>query len=231
MRGLLVTGTDTGVGKTVLSAALLAAMAAAGEPVVAHKPVLTGLEDAGGGWPADHELLAAVTGMRAEQVAPLRYAAAASPQLAAELAGERIEPARLLGAVPAQGPGVLVLEGVGGLLTPFADGYTVRELAAALALPLVIAARPGLGTINHTMLTLEAARAAALDVRAVVLTPWPARPSRLERSNRATIARVGGVDVAGLARVSRPQRAALASAGEQLPWRSWLEQARAQGPP
>jgi dethiobiotin synthetase len=232
VRGLLVTGTDTGVGKTVLSAALLAAMAAAGERVVAHKPVLTGLEQAdSGGWPADHELLAAVTGMRAEEVAPLRYAAAASPQLAAALAGERIEPARLLGAVPAQRPGVLVLEGVGGLLTPFADGYTVRELAAALALPLVIAARPGLGTISHTMLTLEAARAAALEVRAVVLTPWPARPSGLERSNRDTIARVGGVHVAGLARVGRPQREALASAGEQLPWRSWLAEAQPQGSP
>jgi dethiobiotin synthetase len=222
VRGLLVTGTDTGVGKTVLSAALLAAMAAAGERVLAHKPVLTGLGEDAGSWPADHELLAAVTGVRADQVAPLRYETAASPQLAAALVGERIEPAGLLAAVPRQRGSVLVVEGVGGLLTPFADGYTVRELAAALALPVVIAARSGLGTINHTMLTLEAARAGGLEVRAVVFTPWPARPSRLERSNRETIARAGSVPVAGLARVPMPQPPALARAGAELPWRDWL---------
>ena len=60
---------------------------------------------------------------------------------------------------------------------PLAEGYMMRDLAVALGLPLLIAARPGLGTINHTLLTLEAARAAGLDVRAVVLTPWPASPS------------------------------------------------------
>ncbi len=68
---------------------------------------------------------------------------------------------------------VLVVEGVGGLLVPFGDGYDVRALIADLGLPLVLAARPGLGTINHTLLTLEAARAADLEVLAVVLTPWP----------------------------------------------------------
>ena len=65
------------------------------------------------------------------------------------------------------------MEGVGGLLVPLAEDFTVRDLAVALGLGVLIAARPGLGTINHTLLTLEAARAAGLDVRAVVLTPWP----------------------------------------------------------
>jgi dethiobiotin synthetase len=223
LRGLLITGTDTGVGKTVLSAALLAAMAAAGEPVRAHKPVLTGLDETAlAGRPPDHELLAGVTGARAEQIAPLRYAPAASPQLAAALSGERIDPARLLASVPADPAQTLIVEGVGGLLTPFADGYSVRELAASLGLPLVVAARPGLGTINHTLLTLEAAKAAALEVRAVVFTPWPERPSALERSNRETIARTAGVAVAELARVSSLRPDALARAGARLPWRRWL---------
>ena len=92
MRGLLVTGTDTGVGKTALSASLLAAMRAAGEPVSAHKPAVTGLDepppdDGPAPWPADHELLGAAAGLAPEQVAPLRYGPAVSPQLAAELAG------------------------------------------------------------------------------------------------------------------------------------------------
>jgi dethiobiotin synthetase len=222
MRGLFVTGTDTGVGKTVLSAALVASIAAAGEPVLAHKPAVTGLGEGEPGWPPDHELLATISGARAERVAPLRYAPAASPQLAAEIAGEQIEPASLVASVPLHASHTLIVEGVGGLLTPFADGFAVRELAGALGLPIVIAARAGLGTINHTLLTLEAARAAKLDVRAVVLTPWPAQPSRLERSNRETIARVGAVAVSGLPSVRAPERELLAAAGAKLPWREWL---------
>ena len=223
MRGLLVTGTDTGDGKTVLSAALLAAMAAAGEDVLAHKPAVTGLDEpSDSGWPPDHELLAQLAGMRAEQVAPLRYGPPASPQLAAHLAGERIEPAQLLAAVPLGAHHAVIVEGVGGLLVPFADGYTVRELAAQLALPVLIAARAGLGTLNHTLLTLEAARAGGLDVRAVVLTPWPERPAQLELYNRDAIARLGRVEVATLEQVRAPRARELERAGARLPWRRWV---------
>jgi dethiobiotin synthetase len=223
MRGLFVTATDTGVGKTILSAALIAAMAGAGEPVRAHKPAVTGLGEPGGEWPADHELLAAAAGMRPEDVAPLRFAAAASPALAAELEGERIDPLQLVSAARAAGEhATLVLEGVGGLLAPLAEDYTVCDLAVELRLALLIAARPGLGTINHTLLTLRAARAAGLEVRAVVLTPWPAQPSELERSNRETIARIGRVEVAVLGHLAAADLDELARAGATLPWRSWL---------
>ncbi len=228
MRGLFVTGTGTGVGKTVLSAALLAAMAAAGERVRAHKPVVTGLDDRpgpDGGWPPDHELLASVAGMRPEEVAPLRYGPAVSPHLAARLAGEEIDPAELIArarmAAAAAGDGPLIVEGVGGLLVPLAEDFTVRDLAVALDLGVLIAAEPGLGTLNHTLLALEAARAARLDVRAVVLTPWPETPAELERSNRDTIARLGGVEVVGLSHVPSPAAADLARVGDALPWRQW----------
>jgi len=228
VRGLFVTGTDTAAGKTILSAALLAAMVAAGERVRAHKPVVTGLHEPSTAWPPDHELLAAAAGMTPEEVAPLRYGPAVSPHLAAQLAGERVEPPMLLAAAQAAAKDTtLIVEGVGGLLVPLAGGYTVRDFAVALESPLLIAARPGLGTINHTLLTLEAARAAGLDVRAVVLTPWPEDPSALERSNRETIARMGEVEVDTLARVSGPQITELARAGAALPWRRWLEQASA----
>jgi dethiobiotin synthetase len=86
----------------------------------------------------------------------------------------------------------------------------------------VIAARPGLGTINHTLLTLEAARRAGLDVRAVVLTPWPEEPDEIERSNRATIERLGEVEVFGLPRLAVITRARLAVAGMTLPCARWL---------
>ena len=97
----------------------------------------------------------------------------------------------------------------------------MRDLAVALGLPVVVAARPGLGTISHTLLTLEAARAAGLDVRAVVLTPWPAEPGAIERSNRATIAAEGDVAVAVLP-VAELAPAALAAAGAALPLEDWL---------
>jgi dethiobiotin synthetase len=224
MRGILVTATDTDVGKTILSAALLAAMSAAGERVRAHKPVVTGLEEPAGEWPPDHELLAAMAGMAPEDVAPLRYGPAVSPHLAAQLAGERIEPTDLVARAEQAGEEetTLIVEGVGGLLAPLADDYTVRDFAVALGLPLLIAARPGLGTINHTLLTLEAARAAGLDVRAVVLTPWPEKPNEIERSNRETIAWMGKVEVAGLDHVQIPAAADLARAGNALPWRNWF---------
>jgi dethiobiotin synthetase len=223
MRGLFITGTDTDAGKTIVAAALIAAMAAAGERVIAHKPAVTGLDEPSGSWPADHELLAAAAGMSPEQVAPLRYGPAVSPQLAAELAGEEAEPARVAGRARAAGElGLLIVEGAGGLLSPLAEEYTVCDLASALGLPVLIAARPGLGTINHSLLTLQAARAAGLEVRAVVLTPWPAEPSRLEIANRDAIERMGDVEVAGLANVESPDVDELACAGALLPWRRWL---------
>jgi dethiobiotin synthetase len=223
MRGIFVTGTDTGVGKSVLAAAICSVLAARGERVAAFKPVVTGLDDPPGEWPLDHELLAAAASasQSPEEIAPLRFGPPASPHLAAELAGERIEPRLLADAARAAGgrADALVCEGVGGLMVPITPGYLVRDLAVDLGLPLVIAARPGLGTINHSLLTVEAARAAGLDVRAVVLTPWPDEPSTLERSNRDTITSLAAVDVATLGPTDPSD---LEGAAEHLPLADWL---------
>ena len=225
MRGLFVTGTGTGVGKTIVSAALLAAMRAAGEPARAYKPVVTGLEEPAGEWPPDHELLGLAAGVDPEEVAPLRYGPAVSPHLAGALAGEPIDALALVARARAAASSAqtLVVEGVGGLLVPLADDLTVRGLAIELGLPLLIAASPGLGTINHTLLTIEAARAVRLDVAAVVLTPWPAEPGPMERSNRETIARLGEVEVAVLEKIASLDIAEFARAGDRLPWREWLD--------
>jgi len=224
VRGLFVTGTDTGVGKSVASACLLASMRAAGESVRAYKPVLTGLDEPPTGpWPADHELLALAAGMRPEEVAPHRFGPAASPHLAAALAGEELDPRALIGRAHELGDGhTLVVEGVGGLLVPLSDSFSVCDLAAALALGVLVVARPGLGTINHTLLTLEVARRAGLQLVAVLLSDWPADPSQLELSNRATIASLGAVEVHTLPRLQGPDPGELAAAGAQLPWRGWL---------
>jgi dethiobiotin synthetase len=218
-RGVFVTGTDTEVGKSVVAAAICAALAARGERVAAFKPVVTGLDEAPGEFGRDHELLAsaASAGQSPDDVAPYRFDPPVSPHLAAELAGVGTEPAELVTAARAHE--LLVCEGVGGLLVPITPGYLVRDLAVDLGLPVVIAARPGLGTINHSLLTIEAARAAGLSVAAVVITPWPAEPTAMESSNRATIERLGRVPVCGLP-ATTPDR--LAEAGASLPIDDWL---------
>ena len=203
----------------MVAAAVCAALVARGEEVAAFKPAVTGLDDPVGSWPRDHELLAAAAGgwQTPEAVAPYRFGPPLSPHYAAELAGETIEPARLLEA--ARTDRLLVAEGVGGLMVPITPGYLVRDLAVDLGLPVLIAARTGLGTINHTLLTIDAARGAGLRVAGVVMTPWPARPEPIELSNRATVERLGGVAVSGLAPTD-PK--ALARAGAELPLDDWM---------
>jgi dethiobiotin synthetase len=204
LRGLFVTATDTGVGKTIVASAIAATLADRNERVAVFKPVVTGLAELDAPL-SDHELLlaSARSPQTADDVAPYRFDPAVSPHLAAELAGVPVQPGRLLNAARRAGAGAdaLIVEGVGGLMVPLSAGYLVRDLAVDLGLPLLIVARPGLGTINHTLLSLEAAHAANLDVAAVVLSPWPEEPGDMERSNLETIARLGRVPVHTLGEV------------------------------
>lgn len=200
--GVFVTGTSTEVGKTVVAAAIARTLAAEGKRVAVFKPAVTGLEEAG---ETDHALLRRASGSNQsdEEIAPYRYGPPASPHLAAALAGEEIDPERLRQAAQAAAAGAdaIVCEGVGGLLVPLSPAYLVRDLAVDLGYPLAIVAGPGLGTINHTLLTLESARAAGLEVAAVILNPWPEEPSEIERDNRETIAALGEVRVETLPRL------------------------------
>ena len=225
LRGCFITGTDTGAGKTVLAAAITAALRTRGIDAIPLKPVLTGLDEpASSEWPHDHELLARAGGVDARAVSLERYGPPVSPHLAAQLAGRPIGCQSLLGRIRAvaRRHELAVIEGVGGLMVPLAPACDVRELVRSLGLPLLIAARPGLGTINHTLLTLAAARAARLTVQAVVMTPWPRAPGAVERSNRATIAALGGVAVEALPTVERGEPELLAQAAESLPIDRWL---------
>jgi dethiobiotin synthetase len=224
VRGCFVTGTDTGAGKTVLAGALAAALAARGLQVGAFKPVVTGMDELDDRAPADHELLAVASERSPASVTAHTFGPATSPHLAATLAGVRIDPAELLAAAwaAAAATDALVVEGVGGLLVPLTDDYSVLDFARELGLPLVVASRPSLGTINHTRLTVAAAREAGLDVRAVVLTPWPAEPGPIEQSNAATIARLCAIEVAELPWIEPLDPDALARAGGQLPIERWL---------
>jgi dethiobiotin synthetase len=221
VRGVFVTGTDTEVGKTVVASALAATLAAHGNRVAAFKPAVTGVADSAEA-PPDHELLrrAAGSDQPPEAVAPYRFGPAVSPHLAAQLAGNEVAPGHLIAAAEAAAAhaDVLVVEGVGGLLVPLSPDYLVRDFAAELRLPLVIAARPGLGTINHTLMTIECARATGLEVAAVVLTPWPRFPQEVERSNRQTIESLADVETFGLPQVE------IGVAVSDLPIKRWVSE-------
>jgi dethiobiotin synthetase len=200
--GIFVTGTGTEVGKTVVAATIAHTLTREERRVAVFKPAVTGLDEGG---ETDHALLrrASGAGQSDEEIAPYRFGPPASPHLAAAMAGEEIDPERLRSAAraAAEGAEVLVCEGVGGLLVPLSPAYLVRDLAVDLAYPLVIVASPGLGTINHTLLTIEAARGAGLEIRAIVLNPWPDEPTEIERSNQETIAALGTVPVLTLPRL------------------------------
>jgi len=188
-QGIFVTGTGTEVGKTVVAATIARTLASEGRRVAVFKPAVTGLDE---GVETDHALLRRASGSNQsdEEIAPYRYGPPASPHLAAALAGEKIDPEHLRrsAATAAEGADAIVCEGVGGLLVPLSPGYLVRDLAVDLGYPVVVVAGPGLGTINHTLLTVEAAHAAGLEVAAVVLNPWPDEPTEIEHSNRETLA-------------------------------------------
>jgi dethiobiotin synthetase len=172
--GVFVTGTDTGCGKTTVAVALCRAARAAGLAVRVLKPVETGCEERDGRLhPADAVALALAAGDDSplERLCPYRLRLPAAPQVAASCEGIEIDPERIEKALAeaARGADLVVVEGAGGLRVPIRQGLDMAGLAARLGLPLLVVARARLGTINHTLLTLDAAATRGLRVAGVVI--------------------------------------------------------------
>ena len=170
MRGLFITATDTGAGKTFVTAGIARLWHRAQRPFCVCKPVATGAEEQ---WSEDTRLLAEAAGdedLRA--VTPFTFELPAAPTVAARLAGRTLQLADLVAAVRCRAADnkTVLVEGVGGLLCPLTDDTTVADLIGELALPLVVVARRSLGTLNHTLLTVEAALRRHLPVAGVVVT-------------------------------------------------------------
>lgn len=196
--GVFVTGTDTGVGKTVVSAVLAACWTAGGHEVAYVKPVQSGADDGDDDaadvarWaPAAVDLVGTVLG---EPLAPAVAARRAGVELTA---ADLVQP--VLDASRRWPQARLVVEGAGGLLVELGtDGTTCADLAAGLELPLVVVARPGLGTLNHTALTLAAADNRGLEVAGVVVCGHPDAPDVAAATNLAELARLTAGRLAGV---------------------------------
>ena len=198
-QGLFITGTDTGVGKTVVTAAIAALLAESGRQVSVYKPIQTGVV---GNAPDDLSFVRAAvnnesflcTGCSYRLEAPL------APAIAAKLEDVEIEPEKLVNHYRdlASSADVTLVEGAGGLLVPIREGYLMSELARDLNLPLLVVTRPGLGTLNHTFLTIEAARQRGLNVAGVVISGFPKIPDLAEQTNPEVLVRLTGTSLLGV---------------------------------
>lgn len=185
-RGVFITGTDTGVGKTFAAAGMARALRASGVDVGVMKPVETGCPVEGGELrPRDALTLMEASGCKDElnDINPYRFSPALSPHIAAREAGVEIDISRLVRTfeVLAGRHDLTIVEGSGGLIVPLAEGITTADLAARLAIPVVIVAANRLGVINHTLLTVEYARSRGVEVKGIVLNN-PATHDRRDMS-------------------------------------------------
>ncbi len=204
-RGVFVTGTDTDVGKTVIAAGLTAALRAAGVNAVYFKPVQSGCPEEDGGLIATDARFAREVAGLAEPLTtltPVTLKLPLAPAVAAAQAGVAIDVEAIAAAYRelAGRYELVVAEGAGGLYVPLiGTEVTVLDLAVWLGLPLVVVARAGLGTINHTTLTVKAAQQAGLTVAGIIINRYPSVPNLAVRTNPEVIAALTGTPI--LARV------------------------------
>ncbi|ACX52922.1 dethiobiotin synthase [Ammonifex degensii KC4] len=193
---LFVTGTDTEVGKTVVSALLGLIYRQEGMRVAYLKPVATGGN-------ADPSFVARILELDEPQdiICPYVFEQPFSPHLAARLAGRQIRRDIISEcyAYLAKHYDAVIVEGAGGLMVPLGPSYLIADLARDLGLPLLVVARPGLGTINHTLLTLATALQAGLSVAGVVINRYPRNnPDSVAKDNPRIIASFSGLPVLAL---------------------------------
>ena len=190
MRDLLVTGTDTAVGKTMIASALVMALRARGLRALGFKPVETGIVDAA---TADSSLLAAASGEDNILARPLlQLPEPLAPAVAAERAKVPFDPDHIETRIKTlrEDGYTLVVEGAGGVMVPLAWGYTVLDLAQACDLDAVVVARAGLGTLNHVAMTVMMLRSYQIPIRGIVLNGRSAEPDLAESTNPAALARM-----------------------------------------
>jgi dethiobiotin synthetase len=197
--GIFVTGTDTGVGKTVVAAAIAWNLTQAGKRVALMKPVQTGTIVSG---PTDIEFVQKVLGAdySLDVSCPYMFSDPVAPLVASMLVGERIDIKKIKDAYSrlSSDNDFVIVEGAGGLLVPILEDYFMSDLALDLDLPVLIVTRPNLGTLNHTFLTLESAKKRGLDVAGIVISNFPWDPGLPEQTNPELILSMTGDNILGV---------------------------------
>ncbi|MEE2059902.1 dethiobiotin synthase [Rhodococcus artemisiae] len=198
MSVVCVTGTSTDVGKTVATAALASLVLASGKTVAVCKPAQTGVVD---GHPGDLHEIERLTASCVDVLELARYPDPLAPDTAARRSGRPLlELAAVVRAIRELDAthDLTLVEGAGGVLVRLgADGFTLADVAAELNAPVVIVVASGLGTLNHTALTVAALRAAGVDCAGVIVGSWPDAPDLAERCNLDDLPDVAGVPVLG----------------------------------
>jgi dethiobiotin synthetase len=203
VRGVFITGTDTNVGKTWVAAGLTAALRQRGVKAVYFKPIQSGCpQEEGRLIPTDARLARTLAGLDEplEVLTPICLRLPLAPGVAAAQAGVEVDPGRIAAGLKglAARYEFLVVEGAGGLYVPLiGTHFLVLDLIRWLNLPLAVVAKSGLGTINHTVLTVKAAQAAGIEVAGVILNRYPERPGLAAETNPGVIAALTGVDILG----------------------------------
>ncbi|OZC97422.1 dethiobiotin synthase [Rhodococcus sp. 06-235-1A] len=196
MTVLLVTGTSTGVGKTVVTAGIAAAACAGGRTVAVCKPAQTGVGD-GSAEESDIDVVERLSGVRGIELA--RYPEPLAPDVAARRSGRpMLELGAVVDAVRVldEGHDLVLVEGAGGVAVRLgAEGFTVLDVAGAVSAPIVIVASAELGTLNHSALTVAAVRAAGVGCAGLVIGSWPAEPSLAAGVNRDELPLVTGLEL------------------------------------
>lgn len=206
MKGFFIAGTDTGVGKTVVTAALVAAARASGIDAVPMKPIQTGCVKKGSTHVAtDLEFALSMSDLQPvplerERMAPYRYEPACSPHLAARMARRpiRIERIHRVAQRLERDHDALIVEGAGGILVPLNKKRTQLDIMTRLKLPVILVSRPELGTLNHSLLSVRRLQDAGLKVAGIVLVRTAARGTRyIEDDNHKTLTAFTGIPVLG----------------------------------
>lgn len=194
-RGIFVTGTNTGIGKTVVAGGLAAALRAGGMDVGVMKPIQTGER------PGDAAFLRRAAGVSdsLELINPCYLDAPLAPAVAASLGFGAVDIPAIMTAFRqlSQAHDFMVVEGIGGLLVPLKEDYYVADLIKAIQLPALVVARPVLGTINHTLLTIRQAQSQGIRVLGTIVNGYPAAPDLAERTAVEAIEQYSGLPVLG----------------------------------
>jgi len=201
-KGIFITGTDTGVGKTFFACGLAALLKESGYKVGVMKPAETGCDQGEGKLvPRDAAALKEASGCEIplEQICPYQFREPLAPSVAAEKEGTRIDIDRLMSVYSeiSATHDVTIVEGAGGLLVPLLPSYTYADLAKVLKLPLIVVAANKLGMINHLLLTLEHASCKGLSVLGYVLNQIESQPSLAAETNREALVSLTGVPCMG----------------------------------